>query len=216
MKLLFFLGCILLMIVPSSWAENVYVSENIRLTVRQDPGNDKKIISILMSGDQVEVVQHGEEWTRIKLSDGKTGWVLSRFLTNQIPSSLSLKMLEKKYAELVAQAGMPQEDMLRFKEERQKLETDQKNCMKQMQALNESYETLKNDSADVLKLRTSYEEALSRANIQSKKLEQIETDIGKKTFGENFKWFLAGGGVFLAGFIVGSISRRKKSYSLIR
>lgn len=216
MKILFFAGCTLLLIAASSWAENVYVSENIRLTVRQDPGNDKKIISILLSGDQVEVVQHGEEWTKIRLSDGKTGWVPSRFLTTQIPSSLSLKMLEKKYAELLAQSGIPQEDIILLKEERKKLEADQKNCLKQMQTLNESYETLKKDSSDVLKLRASYDEALSKVSVQAKKLEQLEADIGKKTFAENFKWFLAGGGVFLAGFIVGIISRRKKTYSLIR
>ncbi len=216
MKILFFTGCIFLILAASSWAENVYVSENIRLTVRHDPGNDKKIISILMSGDQVEVVQHGEEWSKIRLSDGKTGWVLSRFLTTQIPCSLSLKMLENKYAALVAQSGIPQEDILLLKEERQKLEADHKNCLKQMQALNESYETLKKDSSDVLKLRASYDEALAKAVVQSKKLEQLVTENEKKTFDENFKWFLTGGGVFLAGFIVGIISRRKKSYSLIR
>jgi SH3 domain protein len=82
--------------------------------------------------------------------------------------------------------------------------------------LNDSYQTLKTDSQEVVKLRADYENALSRISEQGKKLEQLETEIGKASFDQNFKWFLAGSGVLLAGFLVGVIARRKRSYSLIR
>jgi SH3 domain protein len=210
------IGCWILLLAATSWAENVYVSENIRLTVRKDPGNDKKIVGILMSGDQVSVLQHGDEWTKIRLSDDKEGWVLSRFLSTQMPSSLALKMLEKKYEEVVAQSGMPQEDVRRLKEENEKLSTDRQNCGRQLQSLNDSYQTLKMDSQEVVKLRADYEVALSRVSELEKKLELLETAVGKAMFDQYFKWFLAGAGVLLAGFLLGFIVRRKRSYSLMR
>ena len=210
------IGCWILLLATTSWAENVYVSENIRLTVRKEPGNDKKIVSILTSGDQVNVVQYGDEWTKIRLSDDKEGWVLSRFLSTQMPSSVALKVLEKKYADLVAQSGMPQEDVRRLKEENEKLAADQQNCSKQFQSLNDSYQTLKKDSQEVVKLRADYDDALARVSEQGKKLEQLEAEVGKATFDQYFKWFLAGGGVLLAGILIGYIARRKRSYSLIR
>ena len=210
------IGCWILLLAATSWAENIYVSENIRLTVRKEPGNDKKIVSILTSGDQVNVLQFGDEWTKIRLSDDKEGWVLSRFLSTQVPSSVALKALEKKYADLVAQSGMPQEDVRRLKEENEKLAADQQNCSKQIQSLNDSYQTLKNDSQEVVKLRADYDDALARVSDQGKKLEQLEAEVGKATFDQNFKWFLAGAGVLLAGFLIGSNARRKRSYSLIR
>ena len=210
------IGCWILLLAATSWAENVYVSENIRLTVRKDPGNDKKIVGILMSGDQVSVLQHGDEWTKIRLSDDKEGWVLSRFLSTQMPSSLALKILEKKYEEVVAQSGMPQEDVRRLKEENEKLSTDRQNCGRQLQSLNDSYQTLKMDSQEVVKLRADYEVALSRVSELEKKLELLETEVGKAMFDQYFKWFLAGAGVLLAGFLLGFIVRRKRSYSLIR
>ena len=151
------IGCWILLLAATSWAENVYVSENIRLTVRKEPGNDKKIVSILVSGDQVNVLQFGDEWTKIRLADDKEGWVLSRFLSSQMPSSVALKVLEKKYADLVAQTGTPQEDFRRLKEENEKLAAEQQNCSKQLQSLNDSYQTLKMDSQDVVKLRADYE-----------------------------------------------------------
>jgi SH3 domain protein len=210
------IGCWILLLAATSWAENVYVSENIRLTVRKEPGNDKKIVSILASGDQVNVLQFGDEWTKIRLSDDKEGWVLSRFLSTQMPSSVVLKALEKKYADLVAQSGMPQEDVRRLKEENEKLAADQQNCSKQFQSLNDSYQTLKTDSQEVVKLRADYDDALARVSEQGKKLELLEAEIGKATFDQNFKWFLAGGGVLLAGYLIGFMARRKRSYSLIR
>ncbi len=210
------IGCWILLLAATSWAENVYVSENIRLTVRKDPGNDKKIISILTSGDQVNVLQYGDEWTKIRLSDDKEGWVLSRFLSTQIPSSLALKELEKKYADLVSQSGMPQEDVRRLKADNEKLVAEQQNCSKQFQAMSDSYQTLKKDSQEVVKLRADYENALARISEQGKKLEMLEAEVGKQTFDQYFKWFLAGGGVLLVGLLLGFFARRKRSYSLIR
>jgi SH3 domain protein len=210
------IGCWILLLAATSWAENLYVSENIRLTVRKEPGNDKKIVSVLASGDQVNVLQFGDEWTKIRLSDDKVGWVLSRFLSTQMPSSVALKELEKKYADLVAQSGMPQEDVRRLKEENEKLAADQQNCSKQLQSVNDSYQTLKNDSQEVVKLRADYDKALARVSEQGKKIEQLEAEVGKATFDQYFKWFLAGGGVLLAGIFIGYIARRKQSYSLIR
>ena len=211
------IGCWILLLAATSWAENVYVSENIRLTVRKEPGNDKKIVSILTSGDQVNVLQPGDEWTKVRLSDDKEGWVLSRFLSTQMPSSLALKMLEKKYEDLVAQSGMPQEDVRRLKEENEKLSADQQNCSKQFQSLNDSYQTLKTDSQEVVKLRADYEEAL----VQDFRAGQKNRTTGSRGWKSNrltryFKWFLAGAGVLLAGFLLGFIVRRKRSYSLIR
>ncbi|MFH0998932.1 MAG: TIGR04211 family SH3 domain-containing protein [Pseudomonadota bacterium] len=210
------IGCWILVLAATSWAENVYVSENIKLTVRKEPGNDKKIVSMLASGDQVNVLQFGDEWTKIRLLDDKEGWVLSRFLSTQMPSSVALKMLEKKYADLVAQSGMPQEDVRRLKEENEKLAADQKNCSKQLQSLNDGYQKLKADSQEVVKLRADYDDAMARASEKDKKLEQLEAEVGKATFDQNFKWFLAGSAVLLAGFLIGFITKRKRSYSLIR
>jgi len=217
MKRWVWIGCVVFLLTATAWAENVYVSENIRLTVRKDPGNDKKVIAILTSGDQVDVVQSGAEWTKIRLPDEKEGWVLSRFLTTQMPSSAALKELQKKYDDLLAQSGgIPPEDARRLKEEKEKLAADQHACTKQLQTLNDSYQTLKKDSQDVVQLRADYDSAKATIAEQKNKLDQLEAEVGKANFDQYIKWFLAGGGVLLIGFIIGSISRKKRSYSLIR
>jgi SH3 domain protein len=203
-------------LVCPTWAENVYVSDTRKITVRKSPGNDKRVVSVLTSGEPVNVIQAGDEWTKIQLSDGKEGWVISRFLSTQAPCTIALKELEKKYNEMLAHPGMAQEEIVRLKDENLKLSADRQSTGKQLQSITENYDTLKKDSSDVVKLRASYDDALKRLTEQNKKLEQLQAEVGKITFQQNFKWFLAGGGVFLAGFILGFTIKRKRSYNLIR
>ena len=217
MKHLLLISCCVVIFASTAWAETAYISENIRLPVRQEPGNNKKIISIAMTGDQIEILQKGPDWSKIQLADGKQGWAMTRFLTAQVPCSAQLRDLQKKYADMQSNAaGTASEGTDMLKQENQKLAAEQQNCTKEYQAISEKYETLKNDAADVVKLRTSYEGALSKVSEQAKKIELLEATAGKSTFAENFRWFLAGGGVFLAGYLVGSISRKKRAYSFIR
>ncbi len=217
MKRFVLIGCCMAILTATAWAETAYISENIRLPVRQEPGSSKKIISIATTGDQVEILQKGPDWSKIQLADGKQGWALTRFLTSQLPCSTQLRDIQKKYADLESHAtGTPADGIDSLKQENQKLSAEQQNCTKEYQAISEKYETLKNDAADVVKLKTSYEGALSKVSEQAKKIEALEANAGKSAFAENFRWFLAGGGVFLAGYLVGSISRKKRSYALIR
>ena len=48
------------LIAPAaSVAETVYVSENFEITMRTGPGTERKIISLVQSGEALEVVEKG-------------------------------------------------------------------------------------------------------------------------------------------------------------
>ena len=216
MNRLVLIVCWSMLLNATAWAERVYISENIKLPVRQGAGNNNKIIDTLTSGDQVEVVQKGDDWSKIRFKDGKEGWAPSRFLTTLMPCSAELRLLENKYEALTAQTGVPQEDFLRLKEENQKIAVDQQDCSKQLQALHENYETLKNDSLDVIKLKDNYQNALSKNSELARQVEQLELSAKKSMFIQNCKWFLAGACVFGGGVIFGFLIKRNRHYSLIR
>jgi hypothetical protein len=52
------------------------------LNVRDKAGMDGGIVGTLSTGDIVEIIDKGEagEWLKIKLSNGKTGWVMKKYL----------------------------------------------------------------------------------------------------------------------------------------
>ena len=78
-------------------AETVYVSDQLSITVRTGKGTHRKIIALIKSDQKVEALEKGEEWTLVRLQNGKKGWVLSRYLTNSIPKSIQLESLQLKY-----------------------------------------------------------------------------------------------------------------------
>lgn len=76
-----------MLILPvSGEAQTVYVSDEFEITLRTGPGNDHKIISMPKSGNAMEILQKGEEWSRVRLPDGKEGWVLSRYISPTRPA----------------------------------------------------------------------------------------------------------------------------------
>ncbi len=78
-------------------AETMYVADIVKITVRTGPGTEHKIITMVKSGQKVEVLQPDIHWSEVRLTNGKQGWVLNRFLTTEKPCRLLLESLQKKF-----------------------------------------------------------------------------------------------------------------------
>ena len=62
-----------------------YVSDEILLSVREQPSNDAGTIGVIHSGDRVTLLRSlGEQsYSQIRTADGVTGWVTSRYLSDE-------------------------------------------------------------------------------------------------------------------------------------
>jgi len=69
-------------------AETMYVGDIIKITVRTGPGINHKIVAMINSGERVEVLKPEDEWSLVRITNGKEGWVLSRFLKSKEPDGL--------------------------------------------------------------------------------------------------------------------------------
>jgi len=72
-----------------SSAEEAFVTDTLQITFRTGPSLENKIISVLASGQAVEVLGTEGDWTHIQLlKDGEPineGWVMSRYLITRQP-----------------------------------------------------------------------------------------------------------------------------------
>ena len=100
MKHFIFIGVWLVLFSAAVQAETIYVSDLAEIAIRSGQSVDHKIIAMTKSGQQVEVLETGDQWTKIRLSDGKEGWVVSRFLSSKLPCIIELEELKKKYETL--------------------------------------------------------------------------------------------------------------------
>jgi SH3 domain protein len=214
MRFVYFLLCFTFCI-PHALATKMYVGELKSITVRTGQGTSHKIIAMIKSGQPVEVLEKGENWSKIGLPNGKTGWVLTRFLTSATPNKLLLEDLSTKYDALKIQADQLSKDNQKHLAENQKLKTDLNQSQSSLKRLNLSYNALRKESAEFLSLQKNYKQTSSELVKQREKAEKLERELSKIKFNQNIRWFLAGAGVLLVGFVIGfSVRRQRRKPSL--
>lgn len=188
----------------------MYVSDILKLTLRTGPSIENKILAVIDSGQMMEVVEFGDEWSQVQLPNGKEGWVLSRYLTPNETNNIKLQRLETKHKNLMVQASELLEENNRLQAENKKLSTEFEANQKQLVKTRTDYETLKADASEFLTLKTSYESAASQLAEQTAKAEKLEEQLTRLEMYTYIKWFLAGSGVLIVGFLIGYSSKRQR------
>ena len=188
-------------------AQTVYVTDQLEILLRSGQGTEFKIISSLETGAPLTVTRRdkGNGWTRVRTQDKKTGWVLTRFLTDTPVARLKLDSANKKLASL-------QEETTRVKEELNILKTNNNDTVKE-------HETLSKEKNELIQELTSIRQASSQAvQIQSERdqlqerVVNLERDLQKikrekQTLEDSSSqdWFLIGAGVLLGGILIGIV-----------
>ena len=215
-KKLGIIGICLFLFSTAVLAETKYINDKMKITLRTGPANDRKIIALLSIGQKVEVLKPGEEWTQVRSDDGKEGWVVSRFLTDKMPSSIELDVLKNKHQALLARDALLLEENKTLKGENNAFSNDLADTKKKLQALNTSYESLKTASTEFLDLQSKYKKMSAKLAEQTQKADKYEEDLTKLLWNKNIKWFLSGAGVLVLGFIIGfSAKRHRRRSSLL-
>ncbi len=190
--------CLCFFVFPG-YAQGIYVTGITKITLRSGPGVDNKILDMLTSGTKLEMVQRGNDWSQVRTESGKNGWVLTRFLTEELPLSQVVIRLEKKNKKLA--------------EELEILRTEHKDMSQEnirLAGVEKAYEKLSADSADFLKLSADYKLLVQESQDQKKTIASLEENLNNDT---RF-WFLSGAGVFLVGVLLGLSTRPGKRNSL--
>jgi len=215
-KFTVFVVFFLIIFYNAALADTMYVSDVLKLTVRDGKGTGEKIIAVVQSGQTVEVLQPEDEWALVRLDDGKEGWVLNRYLTGKITNNIKLKLLKKKHKALIAQSTTLLEENVKLKEENKKFKTELDKVQKEAEELKMSYEALKTESADYINLKSKYTKTASQLSEYTEKSELLEKELTKLEFRQTVRWLLTGAGVLLLGFLIGFSARRQHRRTTLR
>lgn len=213
MKWYVIVGIILVVMCPSVQAESMYVSEIIEITLRTGPGIDHKVTAMIRSGELLEILETGPEWTKVRLASQKEGYVLSRFLTTKKPNEMLLRELKERYRVLEEKADRIQEENKNQEAVNRSLQEELQQKEQLLARVTESYETLRKDSAEFLNLKSNYKTISSNLNEQAQRAEQLEKALTKLQKRQIFRWVLTGSGILLVGFLIGMSSKRQRRRS---
>lgn len=212
-------------------AETLYVSDQLLITFRQGKSTEHKILKTLKTGTPLEVLEREEndEYVKVRLQSGEEGYVLTQYLTNETPKLILIARLEKqveKIREQLAQAHAKLADSsqeIKAVQETQTLKEGEltgsinelnralATAKKELQEVTVKHKTLVENSGKVVEI-TNDRDRLKKTN------EKLAAEVRSLT-AENsellrtgmIQWFLAGGGVFLFGWLIGKISRKKRT-----
>ncbi len=161
---------------------------------------------MLEADTPVDLVETGDEWSKVE-ADGKEGYVMSRFLTTEVPYSLRYKWLKGHYERL-------KEEVAAFKQKEKALSSTLNETKRELASTKEnlestssSYQELKTGSAEYLELKARFDETSKELTGSNKKVAILKEKLSLYYF----TWFLAGAGVLLLGWLIGFFSKRKKA-----
>lgn len=224
------LGLVLIATPVSLYADTRYVSDKLIITMRTGAGNEYKIIKTLETGAPVEVLEETDKHYKVRVKDGKEGWVLKQYIVADIPKTIIISGLEREIGKLKGsreklkkerdairrtlelEKGLLQGDVKKL-EKTLKEKNDRINGVTgRLQAMTDKYNRLVEDSGDVVKV-VSERDALNKENARLGAENNELLKENEHLFKRNaVYWFLAGGGVFFVGWIVGQFSRKKKRF----
>jgi SH3 domain protein len=223
MRWVVFIGVCLCFFAAAGHAEEtMYIHDSIshELGLREEPDSTKKVSEIIEAGP-VEVLKKEDKWSYIRLSNGKEGWVLSRYIKSKKPISVELQEMKesrKKYDKISEQIAALNDEIKRLKAENEKLASESVEKLKKIKELSNSYSTLKMETAEAQKVKPPEPASPPPKNepkneFQNKpKADLIET-VRNLEMNDIVKGALVGVGILLVGYLMGSISRGQKRRS---
>lgn len=216
MKRLFIIAILLVLLPAVVHAEKRYINDLLEITLRTGQGIDHKIIEIVKSGQMVEVLKPGDQWTKIRRLNGTEGWVVSRFLTSNKPNILLLKELQEKHEAIMIRTDSQLEEIAKLQEDNKELRSKLTVSAKTLNDLNNSYETLKKESGEFLQFKSNYNKATAQLTKQKQKIQKYEEELSKLEQRQIFRWIFTGAGILFLGFLIGlSGKRQRRRLSLI-
>ncbi|HKK02174.1 MAG TPA: TIGR04211 family SH3 domain-containing protein [Desulfuromonadales bacterium] len=205
-------------------ADTRYVTDQLIITLRDAAAANAKVLTSLRTGSAVDVLQEQGRFLKVRIDDGREGYVLAQYITRDTPKTAIIARLEKTVGELKARQAALVKD-------KQALSSSQSSQGARMRELQQQHDQLAAElarSQAALKEQTARYQSLaaSAKNVVQtvKERDELKTvnarltaELGKLR-GENtqmlrtgmIRWFLAGAGVFFFGWLAGKISRRKR------
>lgn len=131
----------LILCAGSAAAETAWVKGSVRLNLRSGAGTQYKILQSVETGDSMTILGRADDWTRVRTSEGKVGWIPAGYLETEPPPTLRLAMLETETGTLRSELEEIRAEAARLRESNATLAASDSGQREQIESLNiENYE----------------------------------------------------------------------------
>jgi len=196
------------------YAATRYVTPSAEVVVRTGQGNEFKIIGMVKDGAAVDLLQEGDAYAMVRLSDGREGWMLKRFLSAAPPLSTVVASLRAENEKMKQREMEQTQQFDEISAMLKKTESKLASILTERDQIKTDYQNLREDTADVILIKEDMLQATRENELLVQKMAALQEENNTLTKDNSINWFLAGGGVLLVGMFIGrlsSASRKRKS-----
>jgi len=209
----------LLLVALSANAETRYIADQLVVTVRSNQSNNYEVLEPLLTGSPVEILEEDKTFVKVRTSKGAEGFIRKQYVSKALPKSVQIARLKKQLAALEEKL---QKQQLEFQDASglatssqtviEQLNSDLAQTQKELDKIQKNYTQLKQQSENVINLTAERDQLQTENNQMASELMVLQEENKGFHRSNMIQWFLAGGGVFFGGWLVGKISRKKRGY----
>lgn len=206
----FLAACLLALVSAAAVAETRWVSDELEVLVRSGVSTQHAIVRVLKSGARVETLGEDPDagYTRVRLSDGTEGWVLSRYLDPQpiardrlAAAQERVQALESRLAEVTAQ-------LQSLRGERDALGAEREGLGGEVESLRAELDRVRRVSASALDLDQANRRLQTELAASEQDRAALRGQVAELKSAARRQWFLAGAGVLALGIVLGLVLPR--------
>jgi hypothetical protein len=111
---------------PSPPVRKLFVSDKLVLNVYSEVDQGGSRVATIETGDAVDELERVESSVRIRLGDGREGWVGSNYLTSDAPAAVQLRELQRQQKGATQSDKKSADEIARLKKESEALQAQVK------------------------------------------------------------------------------------------
>ena len=231
-------ACTVLLLLPMTgvslvWAETLFIVDRVVVSLRKQPIDNAEILGYLQTDQAVKLLEVAGDYAKVRTDQGETGFVQRQYLTANEPKVAIISRLESERAQRLerlqelesrvnrsdSESGKAlQEANRQLRSVQQELAGVKESLSKregELRKLTRDYQTLKEGSGNVTQLLAERDRLLKEKQELTEKSAVFEAERDALLKKGSIKWFLAGAGVLLVGWIVGKASGTRRRSSLM-
>ena len=190
-------------------AETRYITDDLKIPLRDGTSSRHKILKMLKSGTAVEFVVKDKETGYSLVKVGKTeGWVLDSKLRRQPGAARQLERKTRELEKLKKENIQLKKELSELRKGSADKSATVKSLGSELETLQARYEKLRKDTANVVAINEQNQTLASRVETLTAKQARLEEENRVLKDRTGMDWFLRGAGVIIIGIVLGLIIPR--------
>jgi SH3 domain protein len=182
-----------------------YVTDQHTFNLRAGESTGYRIISVLDSGTALDVLSENERtgYSKVRLSDGTEGFILSRYLQTDPTASLQLKKATKRLRELEQSPSSLALMLARARTKLKNLQEQSEANLAELRAAEAELEAIREASKETVRLMKEHEMFADRVNYLEQLTSELQRAHADLIGDRHHRWMIFGAGVFSVGLLAG-------------